>query len=56
MERVGRVGLDDVEAGAVLVQDELVACETGRGGHAHRGVRRLGLLVQMLMLRGYGSR
>ena len=43
VERVRRVGRDDVEPGPVLIQDELVARETCSGGcchcDAHGGVR-----------------
>ena len=52
VERVGRIGRDDVEPRPILVQDELVAGETrGSGGrrHAHRGVRRFRLLLLLLL-------
>lgn len=43
VERLGRVGRDDVEPRPVLIQDELVTRETCGGGccrrHAHGGVR-----------------
>jgi hypothetical protein len=54
VERFRRIGRDDVEPGAVLIQYELVTRETrgggGRRSHAHRSVRRFRLVLLLLLL------